>query len=100
MHRVSLAAETAWGRARRASIGRPHRSAVPVDRHAVGASPRSRLGSELRPIPNYFVRIGAAIDGLKLLRLRSTSALLPVHAADLQRDTHDRQRDEPELGET
>ena len=38
--RVRLGAETARGRPRRASVGRPHGLAIPVDGHAVGAAPR------------------------------------------------------------
>ena len=72
--RVRLGAEAARRRARRTSIRRPHGFAVAIDGHAIGAAPRSSL--DLRPIPDHAIGIGAAVDRLNFVGLRSASARL------------------------
>src|SRR6185436_8356796 len=70
VHRVGLGAEAPWRRAGRAAVGGPHGSAVAVDGHAVGTAPRALLRRELGPIADDAIRVGAAVDGRHLVRLR------------------------------
>ena len=83
---VRLGAEAARSRPRRASIERPHRPAVAIDGHAIGAAPRPFLGIQLCPIADRAIRIGAAVDGLNLVSLSSASPLLRLHAGAVQRN--------------
>ena len=73
MDRVGLGAETAGLDPRRATVGRPHGLAVPVDGDAVGSAPRPSLQRELRPIADDAIGIGAGIDRLNVLRLGMAS---------------------------
>src|SRR5437016_7715689 len=66
---VCLGAETARRGPRRATVGRPHGPAIPVDGHAVGPAPRPSLDGELRPIADDAIRIGAAVDRRNVLGL-------------------------------
>src|SRR5262249_19410860 len=67
--RVGLGAETAGRGPGRATVGRPHRAAIPVDRHAVRPAPRPLLDRELPPIADDAIGIGAAVDRRNVLRL-------------------------------
>ncbi len=92
---VGLRPETTRSGSRGTTVGRPHGLAVAVDGHTVGAAPRPCLDVQLRPIPDDTIRIGAGVDGLKLIRLRSASPLLSLNAISLQRNTDGDQQDEP-----
>src|SRR6267142_255749 len=100
MDRVRFGAKTAGRGSRRAPVGRPYGPAVAVDGHAVGATPLPSL-RRLRPIPNYAIGIGAAVDGLDSVRLRRASPLLPLSAGCLQCNADDDdQRSTPKSHET
>ena len=92
--RVRVRAETARGRARRASIGRPHGLAVAVDGDAVAsrptASPRSCSCAQSR-----ITRYGLAplLTGCNLVCLRGASPLLRVNAGSEQHEGGEDQRD-------
>src|SRR5438552_7482278 len=89
MNWIRVRAETTRSSSRRASIGRPHRLAIAVNRHAVGAAPRPGLQIQLCPIPNHAIGIGAAVDRLHLVALSSASTLLRLNAGSLQHDADD-----------
>ena len=90
--RVRFGAETARGGPGRASVGRPHRLAIPVDGDAVGAAPRPCLQIQLCPIPDHAIGIGAAVDRLNFVGLRGASPLLRLNAGSLQRNPDDDDR--------
>src|SRR5438034_4908 len=91
MDGVRFGAEAARGGSRRASVGRPHRLAISVDGHTIGAAPRPRLSRELCPIPDDMIGIDAAVDRLNLVRLRRASPLLRLNAGCLKRNPDDYQ---------
>src|SRR5215475_12742063 len=66
---VCLGAETARAGPWRATVGRPHGLAIPVDGNAVRPAPRPFLQSELRPIADDAIRVGAAVHRCNVLRL-------------------------------
>src|SRR5215472_3304098 len=66
---VCLGAEAARAGPWRATIGRPHGLAIQVDVNAVRRAPRPFLPSELRPITDDAVRVGAAVHRCNVLRL-------------------------------
>src|SRR6266850_4414 len=86
---VRFRAEAARDGPGRASIGGPHRFAIPVDGHAVGAAPRPSFHTELCPIPDDAIGIGAAVDGLNFIRQSGASSLLRLNAGSLQRNPQD-----------
>src|SRR5205823_6057449 len=87
--RVRLAADTARGGPGRTSVGCPHRLAVAVNGHAVGAAPWPCLYAELCPISDNAIRIRAAVHRLEFIRLDCAAALLSLHAGSLQTGAND-----------
>src|SRR6267142_1775637 len=88
--RVRVCTETTRSGPGRTSIRCPHRLAVAIDGNAVGAAPRSSF--YVRPIPDHAIGIGAAVDRLNLVGLRSASARLRLQAASIQRNPGDDDR--------
>src|SRR5258706_11773376 len=87
--RVHLGAEAARRGSGRASMGGPHRLAITVNGHAVGAAPRPSFEVQLCPIADDAIWIGAAVDGLNFIRLSGASPLLRLNARSVQCDQQD-----------
>src|SRR2546427_10776002 len=82
--RVHVGTKTAWYGSRRTSVRCPRCLAVAIDGNAVGPAPRSSF--YVRPIPYHTIGIGAAVDGLNFVCLRSASARLRLEAASVQQN--------------